>query len=894
MTEPGFRSIAEFSPIPYYFAVTKGNRQILEPLNRALLQLNVDRPYLERELYDKYFHIAFSTELTASDRMIAAATAEKPLTVGVIPSSAPACYYDEARGEYVGIVMEILKAVSEKTGLQFNFVPLDLSMGAPVAQLKAGSPDLVAGIVKTPRFENDDSLALSGALMNDSLVMVGRKGEDFTKDPETKTIAVMTGFQVAAEYVAEQFPAHATVSYPTIDECLAAVMEGTADAAVYTRTCVNHFLQDPHYENLEALPAYSRDMDTCMAGLSPERAAVIGVVNKGLSMISENERNSILMNTTIMNPYRLTLQDMAYKYRVPFFIIGLLLLTVIGTLLGLNGTKRRSEKQLQAAYAKEQAARRQEQAALALAEQPSAAKGSFMSRMSHEIRTPLNAVIGYNTIARNEMTAAKTEAERRQAEMKVMDCLTKSDIAGRHLLTIINDVLDMSTIESGKITIAAEPFDFKKLIFSLTTVFYSQARAKGVDFEVFFDALTEEWFKGDQMRVNQILTNLLSNAIKFTGDGGSVKLTVRQPEPGPDAVRIHFEIADTGIGMTPEYLDRIWAPFEQADSSISRRFGGTGLGLSITKNLVDMMGGTIRVESAPGQGSTFFVDLSFGRTEQPGRDAGYDFSGVNALVADDDPGTCDYIKLLFSRCGARCDTVTSGTAALDAFKKAAERKDPYTVCLVDWRMPGMDGLETVSRIRRIAGSELPIIVITAYDFSEVADRAMPAGVSRFLSKPLFQSSLFDLLADVCGRQELPKPVKPARFDFSGSRVLLTEDNSMNMEIARRILESTNLAVDCAWNGQEAVTMFSAAPAGTYRAILMDVQMPVMNGHEAARAIRASDHPEARTVPIIALTADAFAENVAETRASGMNDHLSKPINVTGLFETLSKYIPGKR
>ncbi len=517
-------------------------------------------------------------------------------------------------------------------------------------------------------------------------------------------------------------------------------------------------------------------------------------------------------------------------------------------------------------------------------------KSSFLSRMSHEIRTPLNAVIGYNAIAKTSMTESKTDAERRQSEMKVMDCLDKSEIASKHLLTVINDVLDMSAIESGKIQVEHSRFDFRGLITSLTTVFYSQFKTKGIDFEVVFDTLTEEWFVGDQMRTNQILTNLLSNAVKFTPEGGAVKLKIQQPEADTNAAHIHFEVIDSGIGMTKEYLEHIWTPFEQADSTISRRFGGSGLGLSITKNLVDLMGGTISVQSSPGEGTTFFVDLNYERTEQPINAGLYDFSSVNALVVDDDVNTCDYIRLLFNRSGVKCATVTSGADALKAISLAVEKKEYYTVCLVDWRMPRMDGIETVERIREIAGENLPMIILTAYDFTEVADKAASAGVSGFVSKPLFQSSLFDLLANISG--VLPeKPVKKhGDVDFAGARILLAEDNTMNMEIARSIMESAGLVIDSAWNGREAVEMFEKSGEGTYELILMDVHMPEMDGHQATRTIRASNHPQAKTIPIIAMTADAFAEDMAESSACGMNDHISKPIDIQKLFDILKKNI----
>lgn len=519
------------------------------------------------------------------------------------------------------------------------------------------------------------------------------------------------------------------------------------------------------------------------------------------------------------------------------------------------------------------------------------AKSSFMSRMSHEIRTPLNAIIGYNIIAMNEIGDAKTTEQRKNTEMKILDYLTKSDLASKHLLSIINDVLDMSSIESGKIKVANELFDFKGLIMSLTTIFYSQAKNKGIDFEVLFESLTEERFIGDQMRVNQILTNLLSNAVKFTPEGGSVKLIITQPEGEKNSTHIHFRVTDTGIGMSKEYIDRIWAPFEQADSSISRRFGGSGLGLSITKSLVDLMNGKIEVISQLSVGTTFDVDLVFGKHEGiPENENVYNFSKINALVVDDDQSTCDYIRLIFNRCGAKCTTATSGADAIQAVSKSIEKGDKFSIFLIDLRMPKMDGIETTKEIRKIVGDELPIIVLSAYDYSEIAEYAIDAGITSFISKPFFQSTIFDLLASISSK-EIPKKISMnKKYNFKNKRVLLAEDNLMNMEIAKKIMEFAGIVVDSAWNGKEALEKFTSSSEGTYNAILMDVHMPEMDGYQATKLIRASTHPQATSIPIIALTADAFAENIIEIIQVGMNGHISKPIDLKALFTTLEQYL----
>ncbi len=517
-------------------------------------------------------------------------------------------------------------------------------------------------------------------------------------------------------------------------------------------------------------------------------------------------------------------------------------------------------------------------------------KSSFLSRMSHEIRTPLNAVIGYNAIAKTAISEVE-DGQQDSFRMKVTDCLDKSEIASKHLLSIINDVLDMSAIESGKIKVDSERFDFKSLIASLTSVFYSQARAKGVEFEVLFDTLTEEYVTGDQVRTNQILTNLLSNAVKFTPEGGRVMLRICQSSEGSSS-KIHFRVSDTGIGMTQEYLEHIWTPFEQEDSSISRRFGGTGLGLSITKNLVDLMGGSISVSSRQGEGTVFDLDMIFERTEQPHIDESYDFTGIKALVADDDASNCDYIRRMFVGFGIGCVSVRSGSDAISAFSAAIQQGEPFTLCLIDLRMTNMDGLETIQRMKDIPGGQTARFALAAYDYSEVADAAARLGVDRVVSKPIFQSTLFDLLVNQSGLSGRKSRARSRDVDFDGARVLLVEDNNMNMEIAKSILRSAGLAVDCAWNGREAVDMFQSSPPGYYSALLMDVHMPVMDGHEATRCIRSGAHPDGNSVPIIAMTADAFAENVAEAHASGMNDHIAKPIDIATLFATLKKYING--
>ncbi|MEG1500503.1 MAG: response regulator, partial [Clostridiales bacterium] len=398
---------------------------------------------------------------------------------------------------------------------------------------------------------------------------------------------------------------------------------------------------------------------------------------------------------------------------------------------------------------------------------------------------------------------------------------------------------------------------------------------------------------GDRMRVNQILLNLLSNAVKFTPSGGSIFFTIEQTAIKNNKVFIRFIVADNGIGMTKEFQEKLFMPFEQQDASIAQKYGGSGIGLSITKNLTTMMNGIIEVESKQGEGSTFRVELPFILDTSAVKSdmTSQDFSHLNALIVDDEQSACEYMSILLQRCGVRCQYALSGKIAVEMVSKAYQTNQAFNLCLMDWEMPDMGGVETVKHIRECAGGDMPIIIVTAYDFSAIEEPAKEAGVNLFISKPLFQSTMFDLLVDTYGKyQVFHSEQENDNYNFVGKRLLLAEDNEMNREIAIDILMQYGFEVDCAENGQEAVEIFTKAQAGTYAAILMDIQMPVLNGHQATKAIRQSSHPEAQSIPVIAMTANAFSEDIAASHGAGMNDHISKPIDVDQMLEILKRHI----
>lgn len=522
------------------------------------------------------------------------------------------------------------------------------------------------------------------------------------------------------------------------------------------------------------------------------------------------------------------------------------------------------------------------QDALLVAQKANDAKRDFLSRMSHEIRTPMNAIIGMSAIAFNYLDDKKRTA----------DCLSKITFSSKHLLMLLNDVLDMSKIENGKLNIRQELFDLKNLVTSLADINYGLATAKGLSFEIVISGFKDELLLGDSMRVNQILLNLLSNAIKFTPKGGSVKLEIRMLRSASDKIWLRFIVKDSGIGMKKEFLEHLYEPFEQADNGIARKYGGTGLGMAITKNLVAIMDGTIEVESQEGAGTTFMVDLPFGVSKVDKKTAA-EMEEMRVLVVDDDNDTCEHAVVLLKGMGVNVDWALNGFEAIKKVRSACEDDGRcYDVCFIDWCMPELDGIETARRMRRYVGPDVLIIIISAYDWSGIEEQAKAAGVNAFIAKPFFASNLYNTLLTVSRKPELGFSAvgNKETYDFGGKKVLLVEDNELNMEIASELLKFVNLQVEHAENGKVAVDIFRNSKEKEYALIFMDIQMPLMNGYDAARCIRSSEHPAAGTIPIIAMTANAFNDDVQAAFDAGMNGHLAKPIDVEVLYKTIARYI----
>ncbi len=518
------------------------------------------------------------------------------------------------------------------------------------------------------------------------------------------------------------------------------------------------------------------------------------------------------------------------------------------------------------------------------AEAANRAKSDFLARMSHDIRTPMNAIMGMTTVAAMHI----------EDRDRLTDCLNKITISSRHLLALINDVLDMSKIESGKVKLSEEPFGMSDLVESIVTIIRPQVNSRGQRLKVHISDIRHENVIGDTLRLRQIFVNILGNAVKFTPENGSITFFIRERDS-----RIHgmgcyeFVCEDTGMGMDKDFLKTIFDPFTRSENSVNQQIEGTGLGMSITRNIVRMMEGDIQVESTPGKGSVFTVQVHLKLQDQETEDL-QELKNLKVLVADDDESSCISACEILGSVGMKAEWVQSGEAAIERTQAVHGTQDDFAVVILDWKMPGgRDGVETAREIRRRIGDKLPIIILSAYDWTDVEAQAREAGIQAFIEKPLFRSRLVYALKSVLGGDETNVKQESSELketSYSGKRILLVEDNELNREIAMELLSFTGVGVEQAENGKAAVDMVTEKPAGYYDLILMDIQMPVMNGYEAARLIRGMGREDTDRIPIVAMTANAFADDIKEALESGMNDHVSKPVEVSKLLETMDKWL----
>lgn len=515
-----------------------------------------------------------------------------------------------------------------------------------------------------------------------------------------------------------------------------------------------------------------------------------------------------------------------------------------------------------------------------MALEASKAKSEFLANMSHDIRTPMNAIVGMTAIA----TAHMDDRE------QVQNCLRKITLSSKHLLGVINDVLDMSKIESGRLSLTSEQISLKEVVEGIVNIMQPQVKSKKQTFDIHVENILTENVWCDGVRLNQVLLNLLSNATKYTPEGGLILLSLFEEKSpkGDNYVRFHINVKDNGIGMSPDFLKKIYESYSRADGARIHKTEGAGLGMAITKYIVDAMEGTIEVQSETDKGTEFHITFDFEKADT--LEVDMVLPSWNMLVVDDDELLCRTAMNALTSIGIKAEWTLSGEKAIELVNQHHKKRDDYQIILLDWKLPGMNGIQVAKEIRSNLGEEVPILLISAYDWSEFETEAREAGISGFISKPLFKSTLFYSLRQFMGVEELQDQISEQNIDLSGRRILLAEDNELNWEVASELLSDLGVELDWAEDGRICLDKFQKSPEGYYDAILMDIRMPYMTGYEAAKAIRGLNRSDALSIPIIAMSADAFSDDIQHCLACGMNAHAAKPIDVIELTRLLKRYL----
>lgn len=870
--------LAKFNPEPYYVVVKKGNTELMAQVNDALEKIKDASPDLENQLYQKYYTPSNGEQIyyTPKEREYIRQMNEGGTVLKAVmnPDMYPYCYFED--GTAKGICADIANEIFSRTKLNIEIVEVKDNLSY-WEMINSGSADIVLDAFNNYTMAEKYGYLLGDPYYNISLSILSLGNKNIN---DSKKIALVEDGSFMKDFLlTDKLKDSEVMIFDDTASCVRAVEDKKAEIAVLYTYCAQGVVENDVKNRFT-----STKVPVISASFS---VAVQEQQNSNLNSILNKASNSLgsKMITDLTEPY-LDLNDgeesfieFIYDNPVWFAVTVLSFILVLAMVIVVRITIKNKNHI--------RALNQNLNKALADAEKANGAKTQFLAQMSHEIRTPMNAIIGFTAIAR----------EGTNSPGQIREYLSKIENSSRLLLGIINDILDMSAIEGGKIKIAKASFDFKKQISEITAMFYQQAKQKNIKMDIYIKGITEEIVVGDELRLNQILMNLLSNALKFTPSGGQIRLSVLQASCSMDKVHMRFVISDTGCGMSDDMLRRLFRPFEQQDSSTARKYGGSGLGLSITKRLVEMMGGSIQVKSKLNVGTEFTVDIPFDTCAQPELGDMDQLTDIRTLVVDDDPEACEYTGILLERLRVRYDTVLSGEEALNMLGEAEENGDPYKLCIIDWRMPSMDGSEVTQKIREIFGDDTIIIIISAYDLNELERDGKTAGANYLIPKPLFQSTIFNALMQISGGNGIymrKEPKNPDNhFDFSGRRVLIAEDVALNMEVAIKLLKAVGIEVYCAEDGRQALEMYEKSQDGMYDCILLDINMPVMDGYEAARGIRSSSKPDAGTIPIYAMTANAFAEDVTAALDAGMNGHIAKPIDTNTLYQTLERAFRGE-
>ena len=875
--ERGISTITRVGESGIYYAINKNRPDIKEELDDAMRALDEAVPFYTADLYKRYFSMDYTPILTGEEK--AWLRKHGAIRMGFLASDSGVSTFDPATGEFTGVITDYIQFAADCLGnqeLEFQLVGYD-SKEAELDALKSGEIDMIFHCDQNPNLAEEYHFACTNTTWTSNLMAVTNK-QHFNEN-NVNRIAVPQNKLSLKKYLAFYYPQWEIVDCDTQEDAARLVKDGQADCFVTGISSENKYSKKYSFYSVPLV----NPVRSCFAVNSGNRS-LLSILNKTIKAMPVN----MLAGALAMyksSARKVTLSDFIKdNFFKVMLISSIAVAVVLLTILMLLQKARKAEAAARKAASDTQELNAKLQVAVEKAESANRAKSTFLSNMSHDIRTPMNAIIGFTTLALSNIDDTD----------RVKDYLGKTLASSNHLLSLINDVLDMSRIESGKIHLEEVEVNLSDVLHDLKTIVSGQIFAKQLELYMDVMDVTDEDVYCDKTRLNQILLNLLSNAIKFTPAGGTVSVRVRQLAGKVRGCgQYEFRIKDNGIGMSQEFAQKTFEPFERERTSTVSRIQGTGLGMAITKNIVDMMGGTIEVQTAQGKGTEFTVCVPMrAQTEQRPVEKITELEGLKALVVDDDFNTCDSVTKMLVKVGMRAEWTLSGKEAVLRARQSIEMSDVYHAYIIDWRLPDMNGIEVTRQIRSLH-DDTPIIILTAYDWSDIEVEAKAAGVTAFCAKPMFMSDLRETLMSALGQKPadaVQRLLPEKNADFKGKHILLVEDNELNREIAQEILQEYGFLVDTAENGAVAVEKVSTAAPGSYDLVLMDVQMPIMDGYTATRKIRALDDPARAKLPILAMTANAFDEDRRNALESGMNGFLSKPIVIDDLVQELRKIL----
>ena len=882
--------LESFDASPFYICTRKDRADLMDRINMAINEMDLHDPNWRETLHETYYttDISGAVIMNAGERDFLAQhqASGVPLRLLSNPEWIPYFYFED--GEAKGILPAVFDTLAQRLGLNYEFIPV--KDRAEYYELRAaGAADVVLDFFGDYYIAEEEGYKITVPYFETAFSRL--TGTDFSGTAER--LALPDRADAIDRLADSRFADREILRCSTAEECVDAVLDGRADAALLYSYTGEWYAQNNTRSRLSSVIFGSVPLSFAVHNNVSGGRYLLSLLDKGVDSIADSELDAIVAQE-IDNSRDDSISLTSFLYRNPLYsVIGvaiiLLLLFTLAMLAVRTYNQRKLEKKVALATAELEHKTEELTHALQAADAANRAKTAFLNNMSHDIRTPMNAIIGYTALTTTHL----------DNQERAKDYLSKIAQASNHLLSLINDVLDMSRIESGKVTISERPENLADILQGLRNIIQSDIHAKNM--ELFIDTVdvTDEEIFCDKLRLNQILLNLVSNAIKFTPEGGTVSVRVTQ-KPSRSVKRglYEFRVSDTGIGMSPEFAETVFEPFTRERTSTVSGIQGTGLGMAITKNIVDMMGGTISVESEQGNGTTFTVNLELRfSAEHREMDQITELKGFRGLVVDDDMVCCQSVSKMLRQIGMRAEWALSGREAIARTTEAVDLADPFEVYIVDWAMPGLSGIDTVRQIRRIVGEDSPIILMSAYDWSDIEQEARQAGVTGFISKPLFASDLHHTLERSLGRaadDSVRTNEIPEEKTYADKCILLVEDNELNQEIAVEILKEAGFHVECAGNGQEACDMVSNSLPGHYDLILMDIQMPVMDGYTATRVIRGLENQALASIPIIAMTANAFEEDRKKAMETGMNGHLAKPIDIDKMLELLRELFSGTK